>query len=77
MQDQIGLQHLLQRGAEGGDQLMGQIADETHRVGQDDLRPPGSRDRPHRRVQRGEQHVLGQNLGPGQRLNSVDFPALV
>ena len=38
MQDQVGLQHLLERGAEGGDQVGRQVGDEADRVGQDDRR---------------------------------------
>ena len=37
VQDDVGREHLLQRGAEGGDQRGRQVGDEAHRVGQDDL----------------------------------------
>ncbi len=38
MDEEVGLEHLLQRGAEGRDQRGRQVGDEAHRVGEDD--PP-------------------------------------
>ena len=43
VQDQVGLEHLLERGAEGRDQLVRQVGDEADGVGQD--RPPPVRQR--------------------------------
>jgi hypothetical protein len=68
VQDDVGLGHLLQRGAEGGDQLRGQLADEAHRVGQDHPAPGGQLGAAQRRVQRGEELVLGEHAGAGQRV---------
>ena len=64
MQNQIGVQHLLQRRAERRDQFGRQIADEPHRVRQDHFRPVRQLYRAHRRIQRGEQHVLRHHLCP-------------
>ena len=66
VQDQVGVDHLLQRGAERRHQLGRQIGDESHRVRQHHPPPRRDLDRPHRRVERGEQHVPGQDPCPGQ-----------
>ena len=39
LQQQVGTGDLLERGAEGGDELVGQLVDEAHRVGEQ--RPTG------------------------------------
>jgi hypothetical protein len=62
----IGLLHLLQGRAEGLHQLVRQVGDEAHGVGQDRRAAVGQADGPQGRVQGGEQHVLGQRIGPGQ-----------
>ena len=66
VKDQVGVQNLLERGAEGGHKLRRQVRDEAHRVRQDHLgsvrQPHGA----HGRVERGEEHVLGQHLRAGQ-----------
>ena len=36
VQDQVGLQHLFERGAERGDELCGKVGDKADRVGEDD-----------------------------------------
>ena len=77
MQDEVGLDHLLERGAEGGDQVGRQVGDEADRVGEDDLAPRRQLDRAHGRVERREQQVLGQHAALVSRLNRVDLPALV
>ena len=68
MHDQIGLQHLFQRGAEGGDQRGRQIGDEAHGVGEHRLRAARQRQSPDGRIERGEQRVLGEHRGAGQRV---------
>ena len=68
MHDQIGLQHLFQRGAEGGDQRGRQIGDEAYGVGEHGLRAAGQRQSPDGRIERGEQRVLGEHRGAGQRV---------
>ena len=66
MQDDVGLLHLLQGGAEGLDQLVRQVGDEAHGVGHDGGPPVRQLQHPKRRVEGGEQHVLGHHLGLGQ-----------
>jgi hypothetical protein len=78
VQQQVGLRRLLQRGLEGLDQLVRQVADEAHRVGQRHAAPcVGQPERTRGGVQRGEQ-LVGR-IGPAltSALNSVDLPALV
>ena len=76
MQQQIGLQHLFQCGAEGGDQLGRQVGDEADGVG-DDFRPDASFTRRMVGVERREQQVAASTLALVRRLNRVDLPALV
>ena len=68
MQDQIGFEHLFQRGAEGGDQHGRQVGDEAHRVGQHGLRATRQANGAEGRIERGEQRVLGEHAGAGQRV---------
>ncbi|OBJ74245.1 hypothetical protein A5643_01760 [Mycobacterium sp. 1274756.6] len=71
---QVGVGDLLQGGAERLDQLGGQVADEPDGVGDDEralfglgveVAAPGGR------VQGGEQRVLHQHPGPGQRVEQA------
>ncbi len=57
MQDHVGLDHLLQRRAEGRDQHGRQVGDEADGIGQDDLGAVRQLDRAQRRIERREQHV--------------------
>jgi hypothetical protein len=66
MDDQIGLDHLLQRRPEGGHQMRRQFRDEADRVRQDHLGAVRQDDPSQRRVERGEQHVLGHHAGARQ-----------
>ena len=66
MQHQIGLDHLLQRGAEGGDEHGRQIGDEAHRVGQDDAPAARQPELAHGRIERLEHLVLGGHGRAGQ-----------
>ena len=78
MQDDIGLDHLFQRGAEGRDQHGRQVGDEADRVGQDDFE---------RRAAASTARSVGSSVANSmsadktlacvRRLNSVDLPALV
>ena len=68
MEDQIGLEHLLKRGAEGGHERRRQIGDEADSVGQDGLGAAGKAQRADGRVEGCEQDVLGEDLGAGQRV---------
>ena len=64
MQDDIGGLHFFQGRAERGHQMGRQVGDEAHRVGQDHLAAGRQFDRPHGRVERREQQVLGEDIGP-------------
>lgn len=77
MEDQVGLEHLFKRGAEGGDKLGRQVGDEAHGVGQDDLLARRQGHAAHGRVEGGKEHVLISTSAPVIRLKSVDLPALV
>ncbi|MNC72671.1 hypothetical protein D3C75_1237570 [compost metagenome] len=59
---QIGFGHFLQRGAEGLDQMMGQLADEADRIGQQERFVIGQLNAAHGRLEGGEQHILGKHL---------------
>ena len=59
MQDDIGLRHLLQRGAEGGDQFGRQFADEPDCVRQDRRRARWQGDAAHGGIERREELILG------------------
>ena len=63
VQDEIGLDHLLERGAEGGDEERRQIGDEAHRVGEDDAPAAREAHLAHGRIERGEHLIDGEHLG--------------
>ena len=54
MQDHVGLDHLLERGTESGDQHGRQVGNEADRIGQDHARAMRQADRTQRRVERRE-----------------------
>ena len=64
MQDDIGGLNFFQGRAERGHQMGRQVGDEAHRVGQDHLAAGRQFDRPHGRVERREQQVLGEDIRP-------------
>src|SRR5262245_24970045 len=64
VQDHVGLDHLLQGRAERRHQHGRQIRDEADRVRQDDAGAMRQVDGAQGRIERGEQHVGGQHLGP-------------
>ena len=66
MNDDVGLDDLLQGGAERGDQRSRQLGDEAHRVGQDDAPAGRQVDAPHGRVERREYLVVGIDGSTGQ-----------
>ena len=66
VQDDVGLGHFFQRGAKRGDELGRQIGDEADGVGKDRLVDTRQRDRPHGRIERGEQQVFRQYASAGQ-----------
>ena len=61
VQDDVGLADLFQGRAEGLDQLGGQVAHETDRIGEGVFAPVCGARTAHRRVQRGEQRVLDED----------------
>ena len=65
MDDDVGLGHLFQGRAEGGDQMGRQVGDEADRVGQDRLAARRQLEPAHRRVERREQQVLGDDRRRG------------
>jgi hypothetical protein len=77
VQQQIGLHHFLERGAERRDQAVRQAIDEADRVRQQDLRALREPDLAQQRIERDEQRVRDERLLPRSRLNSVVLPALV
>ena len=76
MHDEVGLDHLLQRRAEGGDQVRRQVGDEADRVGQDHRRAVRQLQPPQRRIERGEQHVFGEDAGAGQPVEQRRFAGI-
>ena len=73
MQQQVGLDHFLQRRLEGLHQAVRQFADETHRVGQEYILVGRQPQPPRGRVQRGEQFVLRQRVRAGQGVEQGGF----
>ena len=66
VKQQIGILQLLQRGLEGLHQLVGELADEAHRVGEQDGAGVGNFQRPGGGVQGVEEAVVGRNTRPGE-----------
>ena len=61
----------LQRRAEGRHQLVRQVANESHRVGEDDGPPSGNIQSPHRRIERREQLILDVDARVRQRVEQA------
>ena len=68
--------HLLQSCAEGRHQFGWQIGDETHRVRQNYIHAARQFHRAHCRIKRGEEHVLGQDLGPSHIVEQCGFTGI-
>src|SRR5690606_1473676 len=62
------LADLLERRPEGGDELGREVVDESHRVGEQNLPSTRQLDSSGRRVERGEELVLGEDLGTRNRV---------
>ena len=62
----VGGGQLFERGAEGGDELRGQLLDEADGVGEEDGAAFGQLDAPGERVEGGEELVLGEDVGAGE-----------
>ena len=67
MEDQVGPPRLLQRRAEGVDELVGQLADEADGVGEQ-VGAAAEAQRARRRVERVEEAVAHADLGAGERV---------
>ena len=68
MQDQVGLDGFLQGGPKCSHQLMRQVADEPHGIGEHRGLAGRQGQLPERRVQRGEQLIGRVDLAPGQSI---------
>jgi hypothetical protein len=78
LHEHVGARDFLQRGSEGVYELVGQLVDETHRVGDDGRLAVAQLDLARRGVERGEEPVLGLDHDlADEALSSVDLPALV
>ena len=77
VQDHVGLDHLLERGAEGRHEHRRQVGDEADRVGQDHLGAVRQRQVAQRRVEVANNMFSASTLARVRRLKSVDLPALV
>ena len=73
VQQQIGLHHFFERGLERLDQSVRQFADETDRVGQQNILVRRQAQSARGRVERGEQFVLRQNVRAGERVEQGGF----
>ncbi len=76
MQDDVGLDDLLERRPKSRDQHRRQLGDEADGVGEDDLAAMRQRDRAQRRVERREQHVGGEHLGARQAIEEGRFSGI-
>ncbi len=66
MQQQVGFVHLFERGLEGFDEVVGQLADEPDGIGQQAGLVVGQPELAGGRVERGEQLVVGMDAGLGE-----------
>ena len=76
MDHQIGDAHLLERGAERGDQIGRQLRDEADGIGQDRVAARRQGKQPHGRVEGREQLVAGPDRGPGQAVEQGRFAGI-
>ena len=76
VQDQIGLDHLFQRGAEGGDQRRRQVGDEADGVGDHHLASMRQGDLAYGGVQRRKQLVLGQHPCPREPVEQAGLAGI-
>ena len=73
VEQQVRLHDFFEGGFEGFDQAVGQFADETHGVGQQHVLVGRQAQAPGGRIERGEQFILGQDLGAGEAVEQGGF----
>ena len=73
VQQQRGLNHLFQRGAECLHQRSRQIADETDRIAEQHLAARGQRDVPHSRIERGKHSCISNHRSARQAIEQRGF----
>ena len=73
MENDVGFQHFLQRGAKRRHQLRRQVGDESDGVRQHRLAAMRQAERAQGRVQRRKQHVGGLHVGAGQAIEQRRF----
>ena len=76
MQQQVGVFQLLQRGLEGLHQLMRQLADKAHRVGDHHIQRIADRQQSGGGVQRIKQAVVGGDVRAGDGVEQRGFPGV-
>ena len=69
--DEVGLGHLLQRGAEGLHEMVREMADKADGVRDGALATTGQRELAHRGVQGGEEGVLHEHIRPRQSIEQA------
>jgi hypothetical protein len=77
VEDEVALEHFLERAAERLEQLLRQLADEPDRVGEQHLALLGKAHAPARRIERGEELVLRVTPERVILLRIVLLPAFV
>lgn len=73
VEEEIGLDDFLERRLESFDEPMRQFANEPDRVGEQHILVGGEAQSTGRGIERGEQFILGQDLGPGERVEQSGF----
>ena len=68
LEQQVGAHHLLEGGSEGIDEVVRELVDESHGIGDDHRATRGQGHLAARRIQRGEQHVRRVQVGIGERV---------
>src|SRR5690554_3095151 len=76
MDDEVGISSLFQRRFERIDQLVGEVAHEPDRIGDQHFTPARERDVSSGRVECGEQLVLDKNIALGEEVQQTRFPCI-
>ena len=76
MQDDVGIDDLLQRGPKGSDQVVRQVCDEAYRIAEHDLTSMRQFELADRGVEGREQQVLGKDASAGQYIEKAGFPGI-